>query len=240
MSLINDALKKAQRQRTGDSPLSQPPMPGGTPAPARPARGNNSPSPQLLLVGVGAVLGLLLATGAILFFRPKSTAPESAGASSAEQSKPQTNAVASSAPLPSPPAAQTPPASSQPSPVAVLAAAKPAESLPVVKTTPSSAAATASEPRAPVDQISPHATATSPASPTAPPAPSLRMIEAIEALRVAGIRASAGTDAKVLMNDRVYRIGDTVDHALGIKLTAVTASSLTFSDASGASYTRHF
>jgi hypothetical protein len=66
------------------------------------------------------------------------------------------------------------------------------------------------------------------------------MIEAIEALRVAGIRVGAGSDAKVLMNDRVYRIGDTVDHALGLKLTGATASSLTFRDGTGAAYTRNF
>ena len=59
----------------------------------------------------------------------------------------------------------------------------------------------------------------------------------IDALRIAGVRASS-TDSKVLMNDRVYRIGDTVEHVLGLKLTAITAESLTFEDENGARYTR--
>jgi hypothetical protein len=65
------------------------------------------------------------------------------------------------------------------------------------------------------------------------------MVNTIEALRVAGIRAS-GNDSKVLMNDRVYRIGDMIDHDQGLKLTAATANSLTFVDSTGATYTRHF
>ena len=42
------------------------------------------------------------------------------------------------------------------------------------------------------------------------------------------------------MNDRVYRVGDTVDLALGIKLEAVAPDSLTFVDAHGASYKKNF
>lgn len=40
------------------------------------------------------------------------------------------------------------------------------------------------------------------------------------------------------MNDRVYRIGDTVEHVLGLKLAGITAESLTFEDENGARYTR--
>ena len=46
--------------------------------------------------------------------------------------------------------------------------------------------------------------------------------------------------SKVLMNDRVYRTGDTIEHQLGIKLAAITAGSLTFEDDKGARYTRNF
>jgi hypothetical protein len=65
------------------------------------------------------------------------------------------------------------------------------------------------------------------------------MITIIENLHVAGIRA-AGEDSKVLMNDRVYRLNDIVDHELGIKLTVVTTKALTFEDDQGAVYTRNF
>ena len=42
------------------------------------------------------------------------------------------------------------------------------------------------------------------------------------------------------MNDRVYRIGDIIEHQLGLKLVGITATSLTFEDESGARYTRNF
>jgi hypothetical protein len=71
------------------------------------------------------------------------------------------------------------------------------------------------------------------------PKASVHMVTIIENLRVAGIRA-AGDDSKVLMNDRVYRLNDIIDHDLGIRLTGVTAQSLTFADDSGAVYTRNF
>ena len=54
-----------------------------------------------------------------------------------------------------------------------------------------------------------------------------------------GIRAST-TDSKVLMNDRVYRVGDTVEHEMGLKIVGITANSLTFEDERGGRFTRTF
>lgn len=239
MSLINDALKKAQRQRTGDaSPTSQPPMPGSPVAPTRPLRTGNNSNPQLVLVGAGAVLGLVIAGGAFFLFR----------------SKPATE----TGPVNSPPPAVAEAAPANPADTATVTAtlattsptvfsAKTPEPVIVVKTeiAPGATAATSLSSETPSvaeKTVATPAGATASATPSEPPSPSLRMIESIEALRVAGIRVGAGTgaDAKVLMNDRVYRIGDTVDHALAIKLTGVTASSLTFRDPTGATYTRNF
>jgi hypothetical protein len=82
-----------------------------------------------------------------------------------------------------------------------------------------------------------------PAPEPEPPKPAPKMepkaIAYIEALRVAGIRAST-TDSKVLMNDRVYRTGDIIEHNLGLKLAVINASALTFEDEKGARYTRNF
>jgi len=61
----------------------------------------------------------------------------------------------------------------------------------------------------------------------------------IENIKVAGIRASA-TDSKVLMNDRVYRIGDIVEHEMALKLVGITSNSLTFEDERGGRFTRTF
>jgi hypothetical protein len=66
-----------------------------------------------------------------------------------------------------------------------------------------------------------------------------KAIAYIDNLRIAGIRASA-TDSKVLMSDHVYRVGDIVEHDLGLKLTGITANSLTFEDERGGRYTRNF
>lgn len=224
MSLINDALKKAQRQR-GDSTPPSPSAPSAAPMPgplsAAPSRRATPASrPQLLLLGVGTLLGLALALGAVFLLRQ-----------------------------PEPPASATPPAAASATPEpARTAAAEPAASLPVTASslTPTKAEeapllTVSTRPSEPVPALSPVATApaASPATPATPPRASLTMIQTIEAFRIAGVRAS-GADSKVLMNDRVYRIGDTVDHALGIRISAVTANSITFVDEAGAAYTRNF
>ena len=65
------------------------------------------------------------------------------------------------------------------------------------------------------------------------------MISVIEHLRVGGIRV-AGAESKVLMNDKVYRLNDTIDHELEIRLTGIEVKALTFDDVRGAVYTRNF
>lgn len=73
-----------------------------------------------------------------------------------------------------------------------------------------------------------------------PPRASSAMANAIESYRVAGIRAS-GSDPRVLMNDRVFRVNDMIDHVLGIRLTGVESDQLIFTDVeTGATYVRHF
>lgn len=218
MSLINDALKKAQRQRTGDS-HGNAPMPGGG---SRPSTDTGRPAAfrlQLMLLGGGALLGLMIATGALFFSRREDPAKETPTVAKTETTQSETKAetatqTVAATPNPVPP---TPREEPKAEPVKVAAIPDPVVSTKTVA-----------------------AAAPEPATPAGPaPLPSSRMVNSCEALRVAGIRASA-TDSKVLMNDRVYRVGDIVDYELGIKLTAVTASSLTFVDATGATYTRNF
>lgn len=228
MSLINDALKKAQRQR-GDAPPapnapSAAPMPG--PLSAAPSR-NTAPAsrPQLLLFGGGAALGLLLALGA--FFLLRSPAPEPSAIPTAAP------ATADTAPTPTPLAdnlTQTAPTSS--APVTIAPPASPVAAPP----TPSEETLLTVSTLPPAPELP---KVVSSAADGPPPSPSLQMISAIEGFRIAGVRA-AGTDSKVLMNDRVYRVGDVVDHVNGIRIAAVTANSVTFTDRSGASYTRNF
>jgi hypothetical protein len=52
--------------------------------------------------------------------------------------------------------------------------------------------------------------------------------------------ARTTADAKVLMNDRVYRVGSLVEAEMGLTLVEITTGSLTFEDERGGRYTRTF
>lgn len=238
MSLINDALKKAQRQRTGESDPGDSAAAGGGERAAGPGQrrtraASNVPVMQLAL-GAGAVL--IFVVGCVflvqyLINRPVSPPP----------AKPP--AVAEAAPKPvelAPKPAETTPAKPAPAVATtfVLPVAAPLNTPPA---TTKPAPAALSKPAAVVAAVvlPPPEPAPAPVKPAGPPKMDLKAINYIEALHVAGIRASA-TDSKVLMNDRVYRVGNIVEHELGLKLTEITSSSLSFEDEHGASYTRNF
>ena len=237
MSLINDALKKAQKQRTGESPqLAAMPGIGGEPAiriakRAKPL-GFNS---LLLWIGFGAVTLVVVVAGGILLVRWMTAPPEAIPAT-----RPAA-VVTQASPVPSVTNNSAGPSAT---PEAPTATNTPAISPATAAVPPASAPIAVSEPVAekkPV-VITPAASAPELESPKAA-AVALRLeskaIAYIEALRVAGIRAST-TDSKVLMNDRVYRVGDTVEHVLGLKLAAIASNALTFEDERGARYTRNF
>jgi hypothetical protein len=197
MSLINDALKKAQRDRGESSTQSGHRAQTGT-APSRgPAR--QSAYRQLAVVGAGVGFGLLIIVAASFILRPSP--------------------------------AQTPLAVESPS-------APPSTPLPRADANTSS-----TEPSAPplvgISTIDAPPAAPSTVALSHPGRPSLRMINTVEAFRISGVRASA-TDSKVVMNGRIYQVGDIVDHEQGIRITAVTANSVIFEDESGATYTRKF
>jgi hypothetical protein len=198
------------------------------------------PAQTLVLIAAACLIVLLLAGGgAFLIFYPSQS--------------PASNVR---------PAAQVPPAGSTASPVTTTAhSALPAnrEATPPVATAavPAPTASPAKEPAV----ITPPATVsvalptarvaatTSTASPshavTAPKSnrtqamPDPRITSMVEGFKITGIRASS-TDPKVLMNDRVFRINDIIDHTSGLKLTAVAPDRLTFVDSEGAVYTKDF
>lgn len=201
MSLINDALKKAQKQRTGDSASATGSTLHEGEASGRIAKRDKPPAFSTLLMRIGLSAGalLILLIGAYL------------GLQRSRQPTFQ-------------PAEPTP---------SVAPAISPASPL-VVKTT--QAPETFS---IPIPPSAPPVVAAPPPPPPPPPKFSPKAISFVDNLRIAGIRASA-TDSKVLMNDRVYRNGDIVEYELGLKLTEITANSLTFENESGARYTRNF
>lgn len=252
MSLINEALKKAQRQRT-DAPA--------TTAPAAPVASTDTPAPRIakrrppmpartlmLLIGGGGALVVVAAVFVFVFFladfseepAPSPKAPNSvltANGSqlSAPSSVPSLTAHSSQPIAPSPqlqlPAVQLPA-------ITVPAAVEPAPSTPLVSSP--APLAPASSPQSP----SPQAASPTPASSVAvakegaPSTGDSRVHEFLEKLRVAGIRASE-TDPRVIMNDRIYRVNDIVDKVTRLRLTRVEASALTFVDATGFEYRKN-
>jgi hypothetical protein len=68
--------------------------------------------------------------------------------------------------------------------------------------------------------------------------PDERITAFVEAMRIKSVRV-AGADSRVLINDRVYRVGEVVDRPLGVRLSTVTANQLTFSDANGTTYVKY-
>ena len=226
MSLINDALKKAQKQRTGEAlPLASMPSIGGESATriakrAKPA-GFNS---LLIRLGLGAGSLLLLVIASCIVLRHKPASPQSSGLLPADAPQPATvQAPIASTTFNLPIAA----------PVSPAPESSAAPATPVVTKDPKPVATVAATPAPPAPTT----------VPVKPAGPSLKLdnkaINYIESLRIAGIRASA-TDSKVLMSDRVYRVGDIVEHEMGLKLIAITSGSLTFEDERGARYTRTF
>lgn len=238
MSLINEALKKAQKQRTGEAPtLSSLPSVGGE----RPVHIAKRPAPPgfntlLLRLGLGVGALAIVIMGGLLLFRGKSTPTTIASAPITVAASP-----APSAPSPTPAAPAQTASPAQVStfvvpnvtpPSTTPAKAEPVAAKPKVEPTPNTVAQT---PAPVVEPPQPE-----PAKPSAPPRKlEPRAMNFIESIRVAGIRASA-TDSKVLMNDRVYRVGDMVEHEMGLKLVGITSNSLTFEDEQGGRYTRNF
>ena len=239
MSLINDALKKAQKQRTGEAPpLGSLPSVGGESASQISRRAKPAGFDTLFLRGgIGAGVLLVLVVGGYFAFRTK---PEARG------QKPETSKSMPGQTAPAEaPAVQTPAAVVQVSAPAV----SPAASFTLqVAPKPEPAAPKPESPKPVVQQASPmvKAPVSQPAvispQPVAVAAPQKlepRAMTFIDNIKVAGIRASA-TDSKVLMNDRVYRVGDIVEHEMALKLTGITSNSLTFEDERGGRYTRTF
>ena len=267
MSLINDALKKAQKlQMQGQA--QPPPNPGGAPgvsgAPDRPAgSGGDRSMPgqifMLLAFGAGVLIALSVLATVYLLRQPAAPiAPEKPALAPVVNAPPPGLPVPRSlgeggSPSNGPALAQT-----APPPAPVL------EKFPTTIPTPSVAAA-------PVPAVAPAVPDTRPAPPALPvlrdssegvslPAVSLpnpsngpalslsngldpskpdpRILAYLDAMQIAGVRVS-NSGSKVLMNDRVFREGEIVDRLLGLRLTKIKSDLLTFVDERGVIYTKN-
>lgn len=278
MSLINEALKKAQRQRSLDAaPLSS--APSGVAAAAvtthvRAASHKRSLAP--LWFGLG-VLALGAGTTALVMrygfdsgknepagpvaLAPVAPPPPASAPVAAPASAPEAPAVSVTSPagaaapaapmvvLPPIPAATPNTPASPPAPAAHPA---PAASAPAIARSAPSPAPAVSTPTTPVAPVAPAASsqvtvplpessapAPAPVTPVAAaPSPAEREAKIyafLNTLRLTGVRG-LDRDARVLMNERVWRLNDIVAPELGLRLSAVRPNLLVFTDAQGKTY----
>jgi hypothetical protein len=232
MSLINEALKKAQRQRTDAPPLIVPAAApaGGPPAPRIVKRRPPMPARTLMLLLVGGVL-VLVTAGIVTFVLLNLDSTPIVAVKSAIRHRTK----------PVPPAAVNPgiPTVTLPQ----IPAAEVTTTPPSQATTPIPAPPPVPVPEVLVKPVQPPAPVAIVRPPPAPkPVANPAIYTFIEALRISGVRVS-GRDSKVIMNDRIVRLNDYVDRTLGLRLTKIDTStdhspSLIFTDENGFEYTK--
>ena len=238
MSLINEALKKAQRQRTADPVAVAAPAPGTAEAPVARIAKRRAPMPaRTLVILVGGGVSLVLMAGLLTFLFWDSGSSEELAPVVPHKTVIAVNPLPTT-PIttqPTPPVAAVPPVAPIPPPITpiaplppVITVKFPSITLPPPEPTP--------EVVAPPPLPTPKPPVTPPAqvivsNPTGNP----RVYQFLETLRVSGIRASE-TDPKVIMNDRVFRLNDLVDRNTQLRLIRVNASTLTFADGNGFEY----
>jgi hypothetical protein len=220
MSLINDALKKAQRQRTTDAAGVAPPMPGESGGRIT-RRGKPMTSQAVLLLVAGGSVLIVLSVVATVYLLREPSPPAASPVPAATASRPAAAPVVNDSSAPAP--VVFVPVLPQPEPVVESPPEPPAPvSTPPVRAEPAPAVIVSSPPPAPPVAASPDE----------------RIHDYLDRLHVLGVRSS-GTDSRVLMNDRVYRLNDLVDRTLALRLVDVQPGLLIFEDARGVRYTKN-
>ncbi len=222
MSLINEALKKAQRARLEDQAAAEAIAPGGAVPKRRQARSANT----MVLIGAGAVTLIVLSVVATVYFvsgdsKPapaptpvaKSTATPSPTAAAAAPTPPA-SAPASPSPVPAPPSAPAP---------ATAAAIPSAAALPTTTATAAPTPATVPTGTPSVPAVADTSLAGKAATPTTTPAASSARpaTPAPVATPVAAIppaAAPAGAPAAPTLDPRIAAYVD------GLRVTGVRAS----------------
>jgi len=224
MSLISEALKKAQRSRSSES--SSGTSSGGGAV----SRHSRSPATQPIvwIVAGAAVLVSMAVVTTVFLLRPAAPALSQAKAAAAP---PAANTANVTTPSPLTPAPVIPPAPKGPEPAPIVTAVVPIVPKPAGSPTPDPRPSAPTSGRLPPSLPLP--------APTADAKPDVRIQAYVDAIKVAGIRSS-GADSKVLMNDHVYRMNDIVDRSLNLRLVDVQADSLTFVDENNVVYVKNF
>jgi hypothetical protein len=214
MSLINDALKKAARERAEEQGEIAP-RPGG----GRRGSRHGGPMQKQTLILIGAAAIILIVVSVVLtgmFMTGKPAAKPAAAA------------------LPTPTAIAQQPAAKIviEAPVIALAVPTPtaAPTVAVVKPTPT-----------PVPVVVQAAEPVAPA-PKAPDTSQSHMDEyqaIVDGFHISGVR-TAGAESKALVDGHIYKLNDIVDKKSGLRLVKVDVDHLTFTDRDGNTFVRTF
>lgn len=223
MSLINEALKKAQRQRNQPGALDA--ESGSSSAHPVAKRGAPLRAQTVLILFAASAALIVVSVVLTVYLVNRPTPAPTAPAHPRTVAPPPANLDTPS------PVIVAPPLAPPPAPAAAAVTA-------VSTSAPTSAAADTPATASPA-----HSTSAVPPSPAPAPASAVVDVAAaqnfVDAIRVTGIRSS-GNESKVLMNDRVYRVNDIVERTLGLKLIKVSSDALTFADPNGATYVKNF
>ena len=207
MSLINQALKKAQQDRSGAASSSFAPQGSsatGAPAPS----GSKNKFSTLAIIGGFAVLIGLVAGLTVLLLSGEDAPP---AASVATETPVQEPAPQPAQPLPTTPAnTQTAPA---PTPAELEAANAAAEA-----------------------KLAAEKAAAEEAARKAAAGPNPKIIDWLSKVKLAGVRLSEGSENKVLLNNDAYGVGDTVNYSLGLKVLIIQEKRVLFIDKNDKKY----
>lgn len=252
MSIINDALKKAARQRAQEEGDLAHLMPGASRAHA-PRGEKGRPTQTVILVAAGAVALIVVSvvvTGILVTGKP-AAAPGAAAKPTPAPSQPaaapaalvQLPAVAlvsvprATSPIPTP----APTIVYRPAPTAVPTAVPTAEPTTVPTPVPTEAPTSPPAPAfaaAPVISLHPPTPAAPVAANPGAQAHNDLVQGLVDAIKVTGVRA-AGAESKALIDGHVYRLNDILDRATGLRLVGVEPDHVTFMDSQGVTYVKN-
>jgi len=222
MSLINQALRKAQQDR---SPKRMP-QPGEAPQQALGPMPSTGIKPGMI-IGVLIALAILIGTiaGLILVIFQKDS--PTAVASTPAPNQPIMTAPETPAPTPAPapkPVTQTFTAPS-PTPATPTTAESELSVLEELRLAREAAEAKAAEEAADAKRAAEIAAAP----------PNQAIIDWLSESKVTGVRMS-GENSKAVINNKAYEAGELVHYGLGLKLIVIQESRLLFEDANGKRY----
>jgi hypothetical protein len=223
MSLINDALKKAQNLNTISGNVPQPA--NGPTQPIHIPKRAESMSAQKMVITLGIVIGALFIMVAGLgvgFYILYLKSDESAQVVKAEQ--PAQVQTTEATPLSVKKHTHVTKVSE------IINEASSQNGVPIVGEVPAKTTETAPQQIAPVIEEEPAPWVNN---------PNPEVVAYVDSIKVTGIRTSNGR-SRVLMNNKVYKTGEIVNRSLGLKLTDVRPDELVFEDAEKNIYTAHF